>query len=73
MISVADEVRSALDGNRPVVALESTIIAHGLPFPQNLETARELETAVRAAGATREASINRFNETPESMATCPYQ
>jgi pseudouridine-5'-phosphate glycosidase len=37
---------------RPVVALESTIITHGMPYPQNLETARAVEAAVRAAGAT---------------------
>jgi pseudouridine-5'-phosphate glycosidase len=41
----------ALAGNRPLVALESTIIAHGLPHPTNLEVARELEAEVRAAGA----------------------
>jgi pseudouridylate synthase len=48
---VSAEVRSALDGGTPVVALESTLIAHGLPYPTNLETARESEQAVRAAGA----------------------
>ncbi len=42
----------ALDRNAPVVALESTIITHGMPFPQNLETARMLEKTVRDAGAT---------------------
>ena len=51
MIAVSEEVRQALDTNRPVVALESTLIAHGLPFPQNLETAHELEATVRTAGA----------------------
>src|SRR5687768_2919405 len=51
MIAVSEEVRQALDTNRPVVALESTLIAHGLPFPQNLDTAHELEATVRAAGA----------------------
>src|SRR3954447_13384709 len=48
---VADEVREALEGGRPVVALESTIIAHGLPRPRNLEVAREIEATVRAGGA----------------------
>ena len=48
---VADEVADALSGGRPVVALESTLIAHGLPWPDNLETARASESAVRAAGA----------------------
>jgi pseudouridine-5'-phosphate glycosidase len=48
---VADEVRGALERGEPVVALESTIVAHGMPFPQNLETARGLERIVREAGA----------------------
>ncbi len=41
------EVCSALEEHRPVVALESTIIAHGMPYPQNLDTALELERTVR--------------------------
>lgn len=48
---VAPEVADALAHDAPVVALESTIIAHGLPFPENLEVARELEAAVRKRGA----------------------
>ena len=44
-------MRAALDGGAPVVALESTVIAHGLPWPENLELARSLEEQVRAAGA----------------------
>src|SRR6185369_2186677 len=51
MISLSDEVQSALSASAPVVALESTVIAHGLPRPQNLETARRLEQIVRAEGA----------------------
>jgi pseudouridine-5'-phosphate glycosidase len=50
-LDVADEVRSALELGQPVVALESTLIAHGLPWPDNLETASAAETAVRSAGA----------------------
>jgi pseudouridine-5'-phosphate glycosidase len=50
--SYGPAVRSALDAREPVVALESTVIAHGLPRPQNLETARRLEQIVREAGAT---------------------
>ena len=45
------EVAAALESGRPVVALESTIIAHGLPRPDNLRVARACEAAVRAAGA----------------------
>jgi pseudouridine-5'-phosphate glycosidase len=46
------EVGAALRDGRPVVVLESTVIAHGLPRPQNLETARRLESIVREEGAT---------------------
>jgi pseudouridylate synthase len=48
---LSEEVREALSGGGAVVALESTIIAHGLPRPRNLEVARELEAEVRSAGA----------------------
>mgnify|MGYP000997269072 FL=1 len=48
---IAPEVLAALEDRRPVVALESTIIAHGMPFPKNVETALRVEKAVRAAGA----------------------
>lgn len=51
MLVVSEEVREAIDARRPVVALESTIIAHGLPRPRNLQVARELEAAVRQEGA----------------------
>ncbi len=46
------EVAAALSDHQPVVALESTIISHGLPRPDNLRIAREIEAAVRAGGAT---------------------
>ena len=45
------EIAAALAANKPVVALESTVIAHGLPRPQNIETAQRLEEIVREAGA----------------------
>jgi pseudouridine-5'-phosphate glycosidase len=51
MLQVAQEVSAALAEGRPVVALESTIIAHGLPRPDNLAVARRIEEAVRAEGA----------------------
>ena len=51
-LQINTDVKSALDGNRPIVALESTVIAHGLPRPQNLETASAIERIVRAEGAT---------------------
>ncbi|MER6996444.1 pseudouridine-5'-phosphate glycosidase [Streptomyces sp. NPDC000410] len=48
---LSEEVREALETRRPVVALESTIIAHGLPRPRNLAVAEELESLVRNGGA----------------------
>ena len=48
---VADEVQDALDSGQAVVALESTVISHGLPYPTNLKTARSLEAMVRLRGA----------------------
>src|SRR4051794_18892345 len=51
LLNVRPEVATAIAAGRPVVALESTLIAHGLPWPLNLETAREAESAVRAEGA----------------------
>lgn len=51
-LNIAPEVADALREQRAVVALESTVIAHGLPRPQNLETANRLETVVREGGAT---------------------
>jgi pseudouridylate synthase len=50
-IFVHEEVAEALAAKRPVVALESTVISHGLPRPHNLETARGMEAAIRAGGA----------------------
>lgn len=46
-----DEVKSAIERSEPVVALESTIISHGMPYPKNLETALEVEKTVRDYGA----------------------
>ena len=50
-LDIAPEVAAALQAGRPVVALESTIISHGMPFPQNVETALAVEAAVREGGA----------------------
>ncbi|TVR71837.1 MAG: pseudouridine-5'-phosphate glycosidase [Sphaerobacteraceae bacterium] len=51
-IQPGPEVEQALLANQPVVALESTLITHGLPYPLNLQTAQEMEQEVRNAGAT---------------------
>src|SRR5689334_8009783 len=59
-LNFSEEVSGALHFDRPVVALESTVIAHGLPFPQNIETAYKLERIVRENGATP-ATIAVFN------------
>lgn len=50
-LQIAPQVEEALAEGQPVVALESTLISHGLPYPHNLEIARQLEEEVRAAGA----------------------
>lgn len=50
-LDIAPEVAQALAENRPVVALESTIISHGMPYPQNVETALQVEDKIRANGA----------------------
>ena len=50
-VDIAPEVAQALAQNKPVVALESTIISHGMPYPQNVETACAVEETVRAHGA----------------------
>jgi pseudouridylate synthase len=51
-LNFSDEVSGALHFDRPVVALESTVIAHGLPYPQNIETAYKLERIIRENDAT---------------------
>ncbi|MER8500068.1 MULTISPECIES: pseudouridine-5'-phosphate glycosidase [unclassified Mesorhizobium] len=51
LVHLNDEVAAALDKGRAVVALESTIVTHGMPYPANLETARGVETVVRQNGA----------------------
>ena len=50
-LKLSEEISDALSENKPVVALESTVIAHGLPYPQNIETALSLEKQVRDGGA----------------------
>lgn len=50
-LDIAPEVKKALDEGRPVVALESTIISHGMPYPQNVETALRVERTIRENGA----------------------
>ena len=51
LLNILPEIQEALHNGRPIVALESTIIAHGMPYPQNIETALEVEAIVRQNGA----------------------
>ena len=50
-LSVTPEIRDAIDAGKPVVALESTILSHGMPYPQNVEFAHKVEEIVRGEGA----------------------
>ena len=50
-ISLSDESQAALQARKPLVALESTVIAHGLPYPVNIEVAQAMEATIRAEGA----------------------
>ncbi len=62
-IRISNEVKEALSNNKAVVALESTIISHGMPYPKNVETALKVEAAVREAGAVP-ATIAIINGVP---------
>ena len=50
-LDISPEVSEALASGKPVVALESTIISHGMPYPQNVETALSVESIIRENGA----------------------
>ena len=50
-LDIAPEVKAALEAGKPVVALESTIISHGMPYPKNVETALRVEQTIRDNGA----------------------
>src|ERR1044072_5465674 len=63
LLNIAPEVATAIRERRPVVALESTVIAHGLPRPQNVQTAQRLQEVVRETGATP-ATIAIINGQP---------
>ena len=60
LLEIHTEVKEALENGKPVVALESTIISHGMPWPRNVETALAVEDEVRKAGAVP-ATIAIFN------------
>lgn len=60
LLLISTEVQAALQEQRPLVALESTVIAHGLPYPANIEIAKAMEDTIRAEGATP-ATIGIFD------------
>lgn len=78
-LQVSPSVQHALDNNRPVVALESTLITHGLPYPLNVETALAMEAAAREAGAVPatmallqgEITVGITQEQIEALAQAP--
>lgn len=51
LLSISKEVQAAMDNHQPIVALESTIISHGMPYPQNVEMAKQVEQIIRDNGA----------------------
>ena len=51
-LTIHPEVEQALNDGKPIVALESTIISHGMPYPENVSTAIEVENTVRANGSS---------------------
>ena len=57
-LSVSPEVQAALAAGKPVVALESTIISHGMPYPQNVETAQNVERIIRETARSLPRSLS---------------
>ncbi len=78
-LHISNNVQQALDSRQPVVALESTLITHGLPYPLNVETALAMEAAVRGAGAVPatmavlrgEISVGISSQQIEALAQSP--
>src|SRR5438874_2708787 len=78
---IKEEVRAGLESQQPIVALESTVIAHGLPRPQNLDTARRLEQSCArralcprpwpssAGGSASDSTTRNSNDWPEARAS----
>lgn len=77
---IAEEIKDALNENRPVVALESTVISHGLPYPENAEIAHAMQSEIRAAGAVPATTailngqilVGVTDEQIEYLATAPH-
>ena len=56
-LDIQPEIKAALDAGKPVVALESTILSHGMPYPENVEFAHKVEEIVRGEGAVPACAI----------------
>ena len=72
-LDISTEVKEALEQGKPVVALESTIISHGMPYPQNVETAMNVEKLIRENGAvpaTIAIMARKVGERPISPRAC---
>lgn len=63
LVKISKEVEEALKNNVPVIALESTIISHGMPYPKNVQTALEVERIIRENGCVP-ATIGIIDGTP---------
>ena len=68
-LDVGTDVSAALAEGRPVVAMETTVITHGMAWPENLDVTRDMQAAIRAAGALRPATTARSRSA--AAATCP--
>ena len=69
---IAPEVAEAVAAGRPVVALESTLISHGLPRPRNLDVAHEVEAAVRQLGWRVYSTTQPADQLPLAQAVLAY-
>ena len=69
-LEINPEVKNALENNIPVVALESTIISHGMPYPQNAETALKVESIVRENGGIPATIFCRLCLQTSHMKSC---
>ena len=70
-LDISPEVKAALEAGKPVVALESTIISHGMPYPKNVETALLVEQTIRSNGATPAARRSNTSAKPEEASPKP--
>ena len=72
-LSVTPEIQEAIDAGKPVVALESTILSHGMPYPQNVEFAHKVEEIVRAEGAVPATTASARPSARAARASCSWK